>query len=90
MRLRSVVLGIAIAALSSLTTWQWASAQAARALPAIVGGLDIAFRPDREQRSGIMGESLVRGKLYVRINGQWLAAELTGGDAEAHLRPLRP
>jgi hypothetical protein len=36
-----------------------------------------------------MGENVVRGKLYVRIDGRWVAAELTNNDG-AYLLPLQP
>lgn len=87
MRLRSGVLAVALAGVSSLATWQWASAQGGEPLPPLIGSGDIQFRPDRQQRSGIMGENFVRGKLYVRVAGRWVAAELTN-DEVARLLPL--
>lgn len=89
MRFRSVVLAFAIAAVSSLATWQWAAAQDPDLGVATARGPDIMFRPDREQRGGLMGERSVRGKLYVRMGSQWVLIELTNNDG-AYLLPLKP
>ena len=87
MRLRSALLGVVIAVVSSLATWQLAAAQDQGL--ATGRGPDIMFRPDREQRGGLIGETSVRGKLYARIGSQWVPIELTNNDG-AYLLPLKP
>ena len=83
MRFRSAVFGVLIAAVSSLATWQWAAAQDTAPTqripgtfaelgiqPSIKTGGDIGFRVDYMERNKAMG------RLVVRVNGQWVDAEL--------------
>jgi hypothetical protein len=88
MRFRFVVLAIALAALSSLATWQWASGQGRGGAPGVISGFDIGFIPDREQGAGLAGEQYVRGNLYVRVDGRWVPVEFTRGRMQ--LLPLTP
>ena len=79
MRIRSIVLALLIAAVSSLATWQWAAAQSAQRptldeqlmqqQSRIRTGADIGFRVDSVERNKAMG------RLVVRVNGQWVDAE---------------
>ena len=84
MRFRSIFLAVAIASVSSLVTWQWASAQDTLRAPGvqtfeqlglqtadIKSGSDIGFRVDRMERNRAMG------RLVVRLNGQWVDAEFS-------------
>ena len=84
MRFRSIFIAAAIASVSSLVTWQWASAQDTQRAPGvqifeqrgsqaadIKSGSDIGFRVDRMERNRAMG------RLVVRVNGQWVDAEFS-------------
>ena len=84
MRVRSIFIAAAIASVSSLVTWQWASAQDTQRAPGvqvfdqlglqaadIKSGSDIGFRVDRMERNRAMG------RLVVRVNGQWVDAEFS-------------
>jgi hypothetical protein len=79
MRIRSVVVVIAIAVVSSFATWHWASAQDATPRPQtqyeeafqsmIKTGADIGFRVEA------MRGNTATGRLVVRVNGRWMDAE---------------
>jgi hypothetical protein len=78
-RYKSVFVAIAIAAISSLATLQWASAQDAGSRPstlyeeslqlAVKTGGDIGFRVERMERNQALG------RLVVRMNGKWVDAD---------------
>src|SRR5688572_17619679 len=71
MRIRSLVVGVAI--VSSLVTWTWAAAQATAVTPVpprVMTGGDIGFRV-----VGLRGETPV-GRIVVRVNERWVDAEL--------------
>ena len=91
MRLRSVLLVVPIALVSSFATWQWASAQSqAQAVEQrLYNGFDIGFIPDRKQEGGIAGERFVRGQVYVRIDGRWVPVAFTPNGA-GQIIPVKP
>lgn len=76
MRFRYLVLGVAIAVMSSLATWQWTSAQVTEVVPqppvideSIKSGADIGFRIQSVNRSKAIGT------LVIKVNGRWVDAQ---------------
>ena len=75
MRLRHVVAGVvfAIVALVIATTWTAAQIVAIEPVtPTVMSGSDVGFRVE-----GIRGGTPV-GRLVVKVNGQWVEADLAG------------
>ena len=77
-RLWSVV--IAVVAMLSVAAWGYAQSDMVQPLtPTVLSGPDVGFRVER-QRAGTPV-----GKLVVRVNGEWVEAELWTGSLT---RPL--
>ena len=71
MRIRFLV--VAVALVSSLITWTWATAQATAVIPVpprVMTGAELGFRV-----VGLRGETPV-GRIVVRVNDRWVDAEL--------------
>src|SRR5215207_9842423 len=72
MRFRRVIIALAI--ICSLVTWGWATAQMVAIKPVpprVMTGADVGFRVE-----GLRGNTPV-GRIVVRVNGDWVEAELT-------------
>jgi hypothetical protein len=73
MRFRSIFVAAAIAVVSSLITWQLATAQALAIKPVpprVMTGADLGFRV-----TGLRGDKPV-GQIVVRVNERWVEAEI--------------
>jgi hypothetical protein len=71
MRFRYLVIALAIAC--SLLAWGWAAAQSTAVVPIpprVMAGADIGFRV-----TGLRGDTAV-GQLVVRVNGNWVEADI--------------
>lgn len=71
--MRTSILAVAVAVVSSLVTWTWATAQVTGVRPVpprVMTGTDIGFRV-----VGLRGDTPV-GEIVVRVNERWVEAEL--------------
>jgi hypothetical protein len=87
LRARVALVTLLVTSLSGIAVWSFAQAQGLRTEePVVLSGSDIGFRVEghkRERRTdrstGLTGSvNIAVGELVVRINGQWVEAQIDG------------